>query len=80
MTDGGYGPIWLLCTPQTLDLHIHNVGVRLNHTVAYMQACLEADLRFLYGDHSFLQADLGVLHLHFALELSRLVLGGADAA
>jgi hypothetical protein len=61
------------------DLHVHDVGVGLHHAVAHMQRGLKADLRFLDGHHGLSRlTDLGVLHLHFALQAGGVVLGGAD--
>ena len=45
-----------------------------------MQRGLKADLCFLHGHHGFFQADRGVLHLHFTLQVAGVVLGGADGA
>ena len=61
-----------------LDLHIHDVGIGLDHAVAHVQRGLKANLRFLHRHHGFFQADGGVFHLHFALQAGRFVLCGAD--
>ena len=34
-----------------LHLHIHNIGIRLHHPVAYVQRCLKSNLRFLNRNH-----------------------------
>ncbi len=50
-----------------LDLHVHDVGIGLDHAVAHVQRGLKTDLGFLHGNHRFFQADRRVFHLHFAL-------------
>ena len=50
------------------DLHVHDVVVRLEHSVAHLQRGLEADVRLDASQHGFLEAYCRVVKRQFLAE------------